>query len=90
MSADREAVSDGGPVVSRTRRPVSDRVPRRAPCLRFDRCATTPETRPLPAVLRAHPPAMSTDCPVASDGRFSGPPSRGPIGHYASPVALPL
>ena len=34
----------------------------------FDRCATAPETRPLPAVSRAHPPATSTDCPAVSDG----------------------
>ena len=29
---------------------------RRAARLRFDRCATAPETRPVPAVSRAHPP----------------------------------
>ena len=37
--------------------------------LRFDRCATAPETRPLPAISRTHPPATSTDCPAVSDGR---------------------
>jgi len=43
--------SDGGPVVSRTRHPVGDRV---SPS-RFDGCTTAPETRLLPAVSRAHP-----------------------------------
>jgi len=42
---------------------------RRAARLLFDRCTTAPETRPLPAVSRAHPPpATSTDCPAVSDG----------------------
>ena len=41
---------------------------RRAARLRFDRCATAPETRLLPAVSGAHPPATSTDCPAVSDG----------------------
>ena len=41
---------------------------RRAACLLFDRCATAPETRPLPAVSRADPPATSADCPAVSDG----------------------
>jgi len=57
--ADRHhpAASDGGPVVSHTQHPVGNRVPRVAlhVCF-FDRCATAPETRPLPAVSRAHPP----------------------------------
>jgi len=43
--------SYGGPVVSRTRHPVGDRV---SPS-RFDGCTTAPETRLLPAVSRAHP-----------------------------------
>jgi len=54
--------------------------PCRAPCLRFDTCTTAPETWLLPAALRAHPPATSTDCPAASDGegvRFPGPSSGG-------------
>jgi len=42
--------------------------PRRAPRLRVDTSATAPETRSLPAVLRAHTPTTSTDCPAASDG----------------------
>ena len=36
--------------------------------LLFDRCATAPDTRPLPAVSRTHSPTTSTDCPVVSDG----------------------
>jgi len=50
------------------------------PSLRFDGCATVPENWLLPAILRAHPPATSTDCPAASDGggrRFPVPSSRG-------------
>jgi len=76
---------------------------RRAARLLFDRCATArpslrkittavataPETRPLPAVSRAHPPATSTDCPAVSDGRggeavIPRPIVRGPIA-----IALP-
>jgi len=66
--------------------------PRLAARLRFDRCATVPETQPLPAAWRAHPPATSTDCPAASDRgpTIPWPAVRGPIGHCASPVALPL
>jgi len=49
--------------------------------------------RPLHAVLRAHPPATSTDCPAVSDGgrgaAISRPFVRGPIGHCDSPVVLP-
>ena len=45
---------------------------RHAARLRFDRCATAPETRPLPAVSRAHPPATSTNCPAVSDGGEGG------------------
>ena len=37
--------------------------PRHVPSLCFDVHATVLETQPLPAVLRAYPPAMSTDCP---------------------------
>ena len=49
--------------------------------LRFDRCATAPETRPLPAVSRAHPSATSTDCPAVSDGGGGGDsPARRPRG----------
>jgi len=65
----------------------------RAPCLRSDTCTTAPETPPLHAVLRAHPPATSTDCPAVSDGgrgaAISRPFVRGPIGHCDSPVVLP-
>jgi len=61
-------------VVSRTQPPGAGRWSRarRVPHLRFDRCATAPETWPLPAILHAHPPATSTDCPVASDGEGEG------------------
>ena len=60
---------------------------RRVPSLRFDMCATALETRPLPAISRAHPPATLTDYPAASNGgvrRFPGPPSGG-----RSAIALP-
>ena len=42
----------------------------RAARLLIDRCTTAPDTRPLPAVSRAHPlpPATSTDCPAVFDG----------------------
>ena len=46
--------------------------------LLFDRCATAPETRPLPAVSRAHPARDVDDCPATSNGGSGG-----------SPVALP-
>jgi len=66
---------------------------RRAARLLFDRCATAPETWPLPAVSRAHPPATSTDCPEVSDGRGGGgdSPARRPRAdsRCTSPVALP-
>ena len=66
---------------------------RRAARLLFDRCATAPETRPLPAVSCAHPPATSTDCPAVSDGRGEAviprPVVRGPDSRCTSPVALP-
>jgi len=55
MSANRPAASNGGPVVSHTRHPVGDRVPVSRCTSGFDRCAMAPETRPLPAVLHAHP-----------------------------------
>ena len=65
--------------------------PRRTPCLCFDRCAMALETRPLLAVLCAHPPAMSNECPAASNGggawgarRFPGRSSWG-----RSAIALP-
>jgi len=71
--------------------------PRRTPCLCFDRCAMALDTRPLPAVLCAHPPAMSNECPAASNGggawggtAIPRPIVLGSIGHCASPVALPL
>jgi len=71
--------------------------PRRTPCLCFDRCAVALETRPLPAVLCAHPPAMSNECPAASNGggawggtAIPRPIVLGSIGHCASPVTLPL
>ena len=50
---------------------------RRAARLLFDRCAMAPETRPLPPVSRAHPPATSTDCAAVSDGRGGGGDSPG-------------
>ena len=81
MSADRSAASDSGPVVSRTRGLVSDRPSpsRRVPSLCFDTCATALETHLLPAVLHAHPPATSTDCPTASDGASGDSPSYRPV-----------
>ena len=93
MSADRSAASDGGPVVSHTRRPVGNRVPRRVPSLCFDMCATALETRPLPAISRAHPPVTSTDYPAAyNEGgrRFPGPPSGAdrPLHSPCSPLAV--
>jgi len=54
----------------------------RAARLLFDRCATAPDTRPLPAVSCTHPPATSTDCPAVSDGGLvviSQPVVRGPM-----------
>ena len=79
MSADRPAVSSGGPGVSRAQGPVSDRVPCRIPSLCFDTCATVPETQLLPAVLLTNLPVTSTDCPAVQRGawRFPGPPFRG-------------
>ena len=73
--------------ISYTRGPVGDRVP----SSRFDTWAMAQETWPLPAVLHAHPPATLTNCPVASDGAGGDSPPAvwGPIGHCASPVALP-
>ena len=66
---------------------------RRAARLLFDRCTTAPETRPLLAVSRAHPPATLTDCPAVSAGGGGGgdsPASRpGADGRCTSPVALP-
>jgi len=64
----------------------------RAARLLFDRCATAPETRPLLAVSRAHPPATLTDCPAVSAGGGGGDsPARRPRadGRCTSPVALP-
>jgi len=62
--------------------------PRHDAQLRFDTCATAPETQPLPTISCAHPPAMSTNCPAASDGegarQFPGPSSEG-----RSAIALP-
>ena len=68
MSDDRLAASDGGPGVFRTGvwGLVSDRIP-----LTLHVCVLTGvpwQTRPLPAVLRTHPPVTSTVCPAASDG----------------------
>ena len=52
--------------ISHTRGPVGDHAPqsRSQPSLCFDMCAMAPETQPLPAVSRAHPPAMSTASPI--------------------------
>jgi len=74
MSADHPAACNSGPVVSHTRHLAAGRQspPPNAPRLCFDRCAMAPETRPLPAVLHAHPPTTSTDCPAASDGEGEG------------------
>jgi len=76
--------------ISHTRSAVGDCMPCRVPSLHFDACTMAPDTRPLLAILRSHLPAMSTDCPVASDGeggRFPAPVVRVPIRHCASPVA---
>jgi len=95
MSADRLAASNGGPGSPIPGVWVQSAViasPRCTARLHFDTCATAPETRPLPAVLRTHPPLTSTDCPAASDGGWAvipRPVVRGPIGHYAFLVALP-
>ena len=50
-----------------------------------------PETRPLPAISRAHPPASLTDCPAASNGggRFPWLVVQGQISYCTSPVTLP-
>ena len=71
--------------------------PRRVTSLCFDTLVWR-RGWPLHAVLCAHPPMTSTDCPAASDGdggrgrevTIPRPPVRGPIGHCASPVALSL
>ena len=58
----------------------------RAARLRFDRCATAPETRPLPAVSRAHP-SRDVDrlsSGVRREGVIPRPVVRGPMA-----VALP-
>jgi len=54
---------------------------RRAARLLFDRCTTAPETRPLPAVSRAHPPLRHRPivqrCPTGGRRWFPGPSSGG-------------
>ena len=47
-----------------------------------------PETRPLPAISRAHPPASLTDCPTGA-GRFPWPVFQGQISYCTSSVTLP-
>jgi len=84
-----------GLCISRIWRPVGNRVlsSRSQPVFRCTHHITTAlETQPLPAVSRAYPPTMSTNCPAASDGdgqRFR-PVVWGPISHCASPVVPPL
>jgi len=60
----------------------------RAARLRFDRCTTAPETRPLPAVSRAHPPGrrpIVQRCPTGGgEAVIPRPVVRGPLA-----VALP-
>ena len=68
--------------------PASGWRSRHAARLRFDRCATAAETRPLPAVSRSHPPATSTDCPAVSDGRGEAVIPR-PVVRGQMAVALP-
>jgi len=63
--------------------------------LRFDTCATAPETRLLLAISRSHLHAMSTDCPATSnmevgEAAISQPVVWGPISCCTSLVALPL
>jgi len=96
ISVDRPAAYDGGPLVSRTWRPVDDPDSplRRVPSSRFDTCATAPETRPLPAVKRAHPPGARNDDQLSSGvrpgrGAILRPVVQGPIGHCASPYPPP-
>ena len=96
ISVDRPAAYDGGPLVSRTWRPVDDPDSplRRVPSSRFDTCATAPETRPLPAVKRAHPPGARNDDQLSSGvrpgrGAILRPVVLGPIGHCASPYPPP-
>jgi len=67
------------------------------PLSRFDTCTMAPETRPLPAIKRAHPPGAHDDDQLSSSvrrGRGGGvipwPVVQGPIGHCASAVSLPL
>ena len=65
--------------ISCTLGPVGDRFP--PPPVAFPaHVLTAVETRPLAAVLHAHPSATSTDCPAASDGggrQFTSLPSGG-------------
>jgi len=90
MLADRPTASVWSPVPG-VRSAI--RPPPCVPSLRFHRCTAVPETRPLPAGLRSHPPVMSTDCPAASDEEggtaIPRPAIQRPISHCASPVALP-
>ena len=79
MLADRPAASDGSPGADR----------RSHPPVVLQVCVLTgaPETQPLHAVSRAHPPTTSTSCPAASNGggrRFPSLPSGG-----RSAIALP-
>jgi len=79
------AASDGGPGVSHTQRVGVGR--RSPPPFALHVCVLTgaprraPETWPLPAVLHAHPPVSSTDCPSASNGGRRHSPARRPGGH---------
>ena len=59
---------------------------RRAACLHFDRCATAPETRPLPAISCAHPSrdVYRLSSGVQREGVIPRPVVRGPMA-----VALP-
>ena len=60
--------------------------------LRFDRCTTAPETRPLPAVSRAHPRDVDRlSSGVRREGGGGDSPARRPRadGRCTSPVALP-
>ena len=98
----RPTSSDGGPVVSHTQHPVGNRVSvalrcaTARPSLRkiTTAVATAPQTRPLPAVSRAHPPrdVDRLSSGVRREGRGGGDsPARRPRadGRCTSPVALP-
>jgi len=87
--------ADGGPLVSRTQRPVDDRdsLLHRVPSSCFDTCVTAPETRPLPAIKHAHQPI---DGGVRRGGGRGDSPAHRPRADRplrfpgrAPPVALP-